>query len=278
MEEKNQLEAMCKKPVKQHEAKTTRVDCDSASYFGGNAYIPVVLADAELQALVESEIKLPSQAREIKSIKRNVHITQCKAIPSVIPGRGFFPEVKVFVSGYVHKNIQYVDDYKGYVHDYAVNVPFSCNQSFRVFRSPEEQFSQKSTISNERIYLDKKGHGADHHVSGGASYEFYNEPIECKLLFSVVNDLDLHKDVDQYGRFHKIVEKAEVVLFFKLYQKQQTFLPLGGFGSPANQPTEGKVKDEKPDSKAQATKKEQDYESAKERIKAIVARIESLDE
>lgn len=273
MEQPYDTEGLDKQWIKHEEgAKTIRVDCDSASYLGGNAFIPVVLADAELQALVESEIRLPTPAREIKSIQRKVAVTQCKAIPSLI-NRGFFPEVKVFVSGVIHKNIQYVDDYKGYVHDYAVEVPFSCNQSFRVFEAPREFFSRKSTISNERIFIDKMKHGADAHQTGGATYEFYNEPIECKLMFSLVNDLDLYKEVDKHGKFKKVIEKAEVVLFFKLLQNQQTcYLSCDEATSQEQQaettPTE------------QAVTNHQNQipnQSAEERIKGIIKRMEKYN-
>lgn len=212
-------------------AKTIRVDCNSASFPGGNAFIPVVLTDAELQALVESEITLPTAAKEIKNMRRNISLTQCKAISSAIPSFGFFFEVKVFVSGVIHKNIQYVEDCNGYLRDYSVDVPFSCNQTFRVRRNPEGFFSHKSTATNERIFIDKNGHGADRYKSGGVTYEFYNEPIECKLLFSLVNDLDLYTEVDENKNFKKIIEKAEVILIFKLIQQQQVCVRLCGLGS-----------------------------------------------
>jgi hypothetical protein len=265
----NSIEQQSKKG-KEH-AKTIRVDCEGTSYFGGKAFVPIVLADAELQALVESEIKLPTAAREIKSIKRNVTVTQCKAIPSIISGK---PEVKVFISGVIHKNIQYVDDYKGYVHDFAVDVPFSCNEKFRVFEKPDEYFSQKSTLTNERIFIDKKGHGANHHESGGATFEFYNQPIKCELLFSVVNDLDLFKEEDKYGRFHKITEKAEVVIFFKLTQKQQThFRP--DHKKPPVKPKDGhQVLNQQVDP---LIEEEQSEPTVQERIKSIVQRIEKFN-
>ena len=122
-------------------ANTTQVDCNSTSLPGGNAFIPVVLGDVELQALVESEYTLPTPAREIKSVRRNVSLNQCRAIASSIPSRGFFSQVKVFVSGVIHKNIQYVEDCNGYVRDYSVEVPFSCNQSLFVRRAPQGNFS-----------------------------------------------------------------------------------------------------------------------------------------
>lgn len=203
-------------------ADTIRVDCNSESHFGGIAFIPIVLKDVELQALVESKITLPTPAREIKNVRRNVSITECKAIPSVANPC----ELKVFVGGKIHKNIQYVEDCSGFVRDFSVNVPFNCNQAVKVdncFWTVSEKFSFKSTLTGERIFIDKKGHAADPYQSGGLTFEFYNEPIECRLLFSLVNDLDIHKNFDKRGRFKVIIEKAEVVLVFKLLQSQQVF-------------------------------------------------------
>ena len=88
----------------------------------------MVLGDVPIQALTESDIYLPSPATDIKNIRKNVYLTQCKAVP-VIPEE--FPEtaptaVKLYVEGYIHKNIQYADGCEGSVKDYSVNAPFKC--------------------------------------------------------------------------------------------------------------------------------------------------------
>jgi hypothetical protein len=178
--------------------------------------IPVVLAEVELQADVEVDIKLPTPAREIKWTRKNVSLKQCKAIPS-IQRPGF---VKLFITGVLHKNFQYVEDCSGYVKDYSVDVPFSCIQQVQVFNRVIEFPSQKASV-DERIFLDKKGHGADQLTAGSVTFEFYNEPIECKLLFSAVNELDIYKKFDRFGHFEKVTEKIEINLGFKLLQNQQ---------------------------------------------------------
>ncbi|GLB62010.1 CsxC family protein [Cytobacillus sp. NCCP-133] len=178
--------------------------------------VPVVLAEVELQADVEADIKLPTPAREIKWIRKNVSLKQCKAIPS-IQNPGF---VKLFITGVVHKNIQYVEECTGYVMDYSTDIPFSCNQQVQVFNKAFEFLSNKSSV-DERRFLDHTGHGADSTLGGSRTFEFYNEPIECKLLFSEVNELDLFKDFNRFGQFEKITEKMEITLIFKLLQTQQ---------------------------------------------------------
>jgi hypothetical protein len=217
----------CPPSLQCDEAKTIRVDCDSDSFYpNGNtlkypvADIPVVLSEVELQVEVESDIYLPTAAKEIKHMRRNVSLTQCKAIRSKMD----YKKVKLYISGIVHKNIQYVEQCSGILRDYSVDVPFTCSQSVHVHNYPDfEHLSQKNAVY-ERRFIDKKGHGADRCTSGAFTYEYYNEPIECKLLASFVNDLDLFKDFDNWGRFSKITEKAEVGLFFKLLQKQQVDL------------------------------------------------------
>lgn len=204
-------------------AKTRTVDCFNRSFSPiadvqrVPVYdVPVVLAEVELQADVEADIKLPTPAKEIKWIRKNVSLKQCKAIPS-IQNPGY---VKIFVTGVVHKNIQYVEECSGYVMDYSTDVQFSCNQQVQVFNTPIEYLSRKSSV-DERRFLDHTGHAADRYTGGSRSFEFYNEPIECKLLFSEVNELDLFKDYNRYGQFEKITEKMEITLFFKLLQTQQ---------------------------------------------------------
>jgi hypothetical protein len=200
-------------------AQTIRVDCNSQSYPGGDVLIPVVLGEVELQTLVESKITMPTPTREIKNIRRNVLITECKAIPSATNSS----ELKVFVSGKIHKNIQFVEDCSGYIKDFSIDVPFNCNLTVPVTHlgKPHEQLSHISTLTDERIFIDNGGHEADPNLSGGLTFEFYNEQIECRLLFSLVNDLDINKCFDKRGRFKTIIEKAEVVLIFKLIQLQQ---------------------------------------------------------
>ena len=70
--------------------------------------VPVVLAQRNIQIDVEAEIKLKEPFFEIKRIKKNVVLTQCKLLP--ISGRivdGVPITGKLFISGFVRKNIEY---------------------------------------------------------------------------------------------------------------------------------------------------------------------------
>jgi hypothetical protein len=178
----------------------------------------VVLGDFLIQTLVESEIKLPSYATDVKQIKKNVNLTQCKAVP--IPGNNNV--VNLFIEGSIHKNFEYVDGCEGCVKDYSVDVPFSCFNRVELSRPavfPFGEFSVKENV-RERRELAKDGMGADRCTFGSLTFEINNEPIRCKLLASAVNQLDILENFDNWGRFDKVIEKADVILAIKLTQKQ----------------------------------------------------------
>ncbi|PAE26329.1 MULTISPECIES: CsxC family protein [Bacillaceae] len=182
----------------------------------------IILGDVPIQTLTEADIYLPSYATEIKQIRKNVYLTQCKAVPVIPEG---FPEtpptsVKLYVEGYIHKNIQYVDDCEGYVKDYSVNVPFKCYSLVNTLPEIDWEFSNKNSNSNEIRELAKNGMGADRCSFGSFTFEFLNEPIKCKLLNASVTQMDILSDFDKWGRFDKITEKAEVNLLVRLTQRQ----------------------------------------------------------
>ena len=73
------------------------------------AKIPVVLAETEIQIDIEAEFKLKEPFYEIKRIKKDVYLTQCKLLPrsGVIAADGTLISGKLFISGFVRKNIEY---------------------------------------------------------------------------------------------------------------------------------------------------------------------------
>jgi hypothetical protein len=193
-----------------------------------------VLADVILQTQVEADIKLPSFAREVKNIRKNVKLTQCKVVRNALDPTNL--TAKLFVQGFVHKNIQFVEDCNGFVRDFAVNVPFSCFQIVPLSQPavyPFGEFSIKNSIL-ERRELAADGMGADDCITGSLHFEVFTEPVQCKLLFAVIDEWDLFKNHDNWGRFNKITEKIDVALGIKLFQKQQTPTPI-----PTPTPTNG---------------------------------------
>jgi hypothetical protein len=183
----------------------------------------VTLADFELEIDVEADVHLPRPAREIKSIRKNVTLKQCKAVPSSQSAQ----VVKLFITGVLHKNIQYVEDCSGVVKDYSTDITFTtikkvelANPFVNPFGHYDIEFSQKASVSEYRE-LAKDGHGANPCISGSETFETFNEPIECKLLGTKIREIDLFKHFDNWGRFSTITEKAEIRLFLRLSQMQK---------------------------------------------------------
>lgn len=93
--------------------------------------IPVVLAERTIQIVVESDISLDPPATEIKRVLKNVFLTQCKLVPvafTPVPGTNYrrVTRAKLFVQGYIRKNIEYAnDECNGVLYDRIANVPFS---------------------------------------------------------------------------------------------------------------------------------------------------------
>ena len=186
-----------------------------------DALVPLV--DFELEVDVEADICLPTPAREIKSVRKNVTLKQCRAVPSSQSPK----IVKVFITGVLHKNIQYIEECSGFVKDHSVDVVFTTikrveldNPVMNPFGHHDIEFSQKTSVAEYRE-LDKDGHGANPCVTGSETFETFNEPIECKILGTKIREIDLLKDHDKWGRFSTITEKAEIRLFLRLSQMQK---------------------------------------------------------
>jgi hypothetical protein len=72
--------------------------------------IPVVLSESNIQIDVEANIWLENPALEIKRIKKDVVLTQAKLLPFASfynPVTGEFEGGKLFLKGYILKNIEY---------------------------------------------------------------------------------------------------------------------------------------------------------------------------
>jgi len=193
----------------------------------------VLLADAPISTRLEADIKLPTYANDIKSIRKNVHLTQCQVIP-VDPTETAIPEgetnlLDVYMEGYVHKNIQYSEGSKGYVKDYSVNVPFKCYE--RVELNPRNTaniaISQKSNQIQEVRVTDKAGMGADRCEYGSVTFENFNRPVECHLLRARCSQRDFSENFNIWGQFNKITEKLTIDFVVRLTQLQRREIDAG---------------------------------------------------
>lgn len=191
----------------------------------GTFKVPVVLAEFVIQIDVESKIKLDEPAYEIKRIEKEIFLTQARYIGGTD---------KVFISGYIRKNIEYASKKGtsasgicGVIKDATVHVPFQVatrvnfNGRFpRVFPNKQPDVAR---------YYDKKRIGKNIREADRASYERFNEPVYPELEWSEVYDAD----IDEKGRpigcfpneeeFDEFIDKSVVYLGVKLLQKQQIY-------------------------------------------------------
>ncbi|MGM0847058.1 MAG: CsxC family protein [Bacillota bacterium] len=196
------------------------VSCQADSYkVPGGTYVPVILAYVNLKTDISSQVKLPSPAKEIKSIKKNVSLKKCEVLQH--PGsRG---KAKIFVKGTIHKNIQYVESCNGYLRDYSIDVPFTCIDEISLPGADRKIKSQKSSLNHEYKYSSKNKLGADPYKAGSFTHEYFNEPIECVLKSADIFEIDLYKDYDNLERFTTLTENMEVNLWLMLVQNQEHF-------------------------------------------------------
>lgn len=188
----------------------------------GDVEKDVIVGDVVVQALVEADVNLPTPAREIKNIRKNVSLKQCEAFPSSF-GFGTTGVVKLFITGVVHKNIQYVEACSGFMRDFSVDIPFSCNVRVKNADVVDFVTSNKNAFDDvgEVRFIDKTGHEGDRCRFGGQTFEFFNEPIRCKLRSAEISEFDLLKDFDRFGRFNRITEKMEILLAIRLLQTRR---------------------------------------------------------
>lgn len=90
----------------------------------GKYKVPVVLSEFVIQIDVEARVRLNLPSYEIKRIEKQVFLNQCRYIGGTN---------KVFISGYIRKNIEYASrncttesGISGVINDQVVHIPFRC--------------------------------------------------------------------------------------------------------------------------------------------------------
>lgn len=201
--------------------------------------IPVVLAEPVVQVDVESIIRLKKPAFEIKRIKKNVFITQCKIIDTECGKSG-----KLFLSGFVKKNIEYATadcsnkckkSVSGKIRHTTVNIPFNCVTKI-LFVTPPQLSKKGDTEETASFFKEIKGNEFCEQKIMGRNpceqtfehTEFFNEKIFCELVEAKIFEDDILKDHKSFGCEHssdfifdKIVEKMVILIRLKVLQKQQ---------------------------------------------------------
>lgn len=190
------------------------------------AKIPVILSDLEVQIDVESEIKLQEPALDIKTVDKKVNLTQCKLIPYTN---------KLFIAGYVQKNIQYSTIHyvnessaSGNIRHITVKVPFKCVTKIKLVKKPIYGKEYKKRISS----LDKSMFCEDGKEDSWIHYSKPYEAIYCELDYARILETDFLKDLSSHesklyaeNGIFEVIEKMVIFIRLKVLQNQQVCIP-----------------------------------------------------
>lgn len=206
--------------------------------------IPVVLTECSITINIESSIKLEDAIVEIKSIRKNAYLNQCKLIPNSENDKtntGI-----LFLCGFVRKNIEYFtkeNNHKevlnGKLKYATVEVPFKCTTRVTFNTSPK----LKKNTAQDKVEILQADIGmcnsCKEWISGGdireqtfRLIEFFNEKVFCELISAEFIESDiLENQIDKECKlcneqtFHDISEKAVLLLTIKLLQNQNVIIP-----------------------------------------------------
>lgn len=201
----------------------TLTGADNYPWYGGEYKVPKVLAEFIVQIDSESKVQLNEPAYEIKRIEKQVFLTQCRYIP---------PTDKVFLEGYIRKNIEYATKrctsetgIGGSIKDTTVHIPF------KAYTKVDFDYNYPKVFPNlppqVARYFDAKRMGKNIREADRSNIEIFNEPIYCELEWSAVFDADIdNKGIPIDGfineeEFQVFTDKSVVYLCMKLLQKQQ---------------------------------------------------------
>lgn len=201
--------------------------------------VPVILAEEKLEVSVDSIIKFPEPVLEIKEIKKRVKLTQCRLL---------LPSNKLFVKGYIRKNIQYASPSKEIkevtentissdLHSLTVDIPFQYVTEVKHYLSPPvlpilndaEEFDFHISKKLPSGYPEKdKLLSSDLSQYHQISEQYYNELPYAELLSSHIIEWDEAIDREKFtgvspigeGIFTEIEEKMVVTIVVRILQEQ----------------------------------------------------------
>jgi hypothetical protein len=189
--------------------------------------VPVLLTERTIQVVVEADIPLCTDATEIKRVLKDVFLTQCKLVPvaftedEVAPGVRRVKKAKLFVEGFIRKNIEFVtDDCHGEVKSRTANVHFSGFTEIKDFDTkPLFGFSSQSRAE---FINPKNGEFPRLDKNFFQNSVFYNEQPYCELVSADFFELDYSPHPAKFGgKFDRLREKIVMDLTLKVLQNQQ---------------------------------------------------------
>lgn len=202
--------------------------------------VPVVLAELTLHVNLDTMINFPEPVLEIKDIKKRIKLTQCRLL---------LPTNKLFIKGFVRKNIQYASPSQEIeasstssvasdLHSYTVDIPFQVITEVKDFLSQpvmpqvnnrkEFDFFVSKPLSTgfpEKDELLTSDLSQFHQESS----QHYNELPFCELVSSQIIEWDEAIDrqplptsspIDE-GYFQTIEEKMVIDFKVRVLQNQQ---------------------------------------------------------
>jgi hypothetical protein len=187
----------------------------------------------------ETVFTLPTKALEIKSIRKNLKITQCRFFNFTPPVPGIPQDnPKLFLSGFVRKDIQFSEAIRqtactveGRINDFVIDVPWSCVVDLgSAIVIPPTLFNQQMEF--EFFRQQKLPHGfaekdrllsSDRSEFNQVSNEFFNPLPKCTLVFSQINEMDEALDrvpllggPFEEGLFQTVQEKMIILVQLRL--------------------------------------------------------------
>lgn len=205
--------------------------------------VPVVLGETTVQIDLDSTIIFPEPVLEIKQIKKNLKLVQCRLL---------LPTNKLFLKGFVRKNIQYAtpkaggrDFVSSNIHSLTVDVPFQVVTRVDFLGNPDfksnpmtTEFKYFNTSPLPQGFASKeKLLSGDFSEYNQISEEVFNELPFCELLSSKFIEYDeaLNRKMGsvsglsgqminapfEEGTFTELEEKMVIELSLKVLQNQQ---------------------------------------------------------
>ncbi|WP_071394101.1 CsxC family protein [Bacillus tuaregi] len=203
--------------------------------------VPVVLAEPSLQVHTIHKTCFPEDVLEIKDVKKTLILTQCRLL---------LPTNKLFIKGYVRKNIQYaaltelnpgVTTVSSDLHSHTEHIPFDLITEINDFitkpimpkRNDRHEFDFLVSSPLPSGYPEKDEMlSSDLSQFHQASSEYYNELPYCELVSSKIIEwveavdrcpLDAAEFFNE-GTFKETEDKLVIDFTIKILQNQQMYV------------------------------------------------------
>jgi hypothetical protein len=187
----------------------------------------------------ESIITFPTNVLEIKKIRKNLKITQCRFFNCVPPSPCIPHDTpKLFLGGFVRKDIQFSEathqtatTVEGTIRDFVVDIPISCVIDLGkhlifppVHFNQEKEYGFSTTTPLPSGFSSKeKMLSSDLTEFNLVSQNFLNLLPSCELLFFQINEMDdaldrvpLQGGPFEEGVFRTLQEKMVVLIQIRL--------------------------------------------------------------